>query len=189
MTKNAGDTSVFTDDSGSRRRWVAWTFRSTSVLLILGVLAVVISMVGNVSLPGFKSPLSFPGTGSGTSRVTESRPHSPSVSAGLPSSGAVAPTDLAPGDAQPSDTVTRTGRTTRDSIAGNGGRSDATPVRPSTPAPGTSTPAVPSKPGKGKGTVHGKPTSKPTNAAEPVHSPGSPPTEPPGKAKKSSDGS
>jgi len=67
-------TSVFTDDSGSRKRVVTWTITGASCLLGIGALAIAVSVFGQVSLPGLDAPIHIPGVG-------PSRPRTPGAAA------------------------------------------------------------------------------------------------------------
>ncbi len=62
MAPEKHDTSIFTDDSGSRKRAVALAIRGAVVVLGFGAAAVAVSVFGNVKLPGLDAPLHLPGT-------------------------------------------------------------------------------------------------------------------------------
>ncbi|MCW2749502.1 MAG: hypothetical protein JWR83_612 [Aeromicrobium sp.] len=162
MSTENTHTSVFTDDSGSRKRAVAWTIRGASCLLAVGAVAVAVSVFGQVSLPGLDAPLHIPG-------VTQPKAATPD---GRSTPGATAAAQAPDG---------KTGSATNTGVTSRAGSSTGSASTPSTASPTPTTPAATTK-------VTGKPTAKPTTAASPSHSPGSPPTEPPGKSKKTTTG-
>lgn len=61
MKANIGDTSVFTDDTGARKRWLTLVIRGAAGLIGLSAVAVAVSVFGHVSLPGLDAPLRLPG--------------------------------------------------------------------------------------------------------------------------------
>lgn len=140
MSHKATATSVFTDDSGGRKRAVTVAVRGAVGLIGLGAAAIAISVFGHVTLPGLEAPLHLPGanrtnpttkgTGSGTAGSTD----------GNLSTGTVG--------SSPS-TVKSTG-----SALGNTTEPTGAPATPS------ATPTT---------RATGKPTAKPTTAATPTH--------------------
>lgn len=63
MTVKESTNSVFTDDSGARKRVVTWAIRGASGILLVGALAAGVSIFGHVALPGLEAPLHIPGIG------------------------------------------------------------------------------------------------------------------------------
>ncbi|RZI87132.1 MAG: hypothetical protein EOO67_14750, partial [Microbacterium sp.] len=61
MTKHAGSGSVFTDDSGARRRVITWSVRGTIVAIVLAAGGLALALGTQVTLPGLDGPLSVPG--------------------------------------------------------------------------------------------------------------------------------
>lgn len=162
------DTSVFTDDSGKRRRVVSAAVRAAVALLSLGAIAVAISIFGHVTLPGLDRPLHIPGIArspavahidtSATNLNGNVRSSTPGVTS--------SPAPSASATTKPASSSTTSAS-----------------VQPSTPSATSAPPAVTSK-----SKTNGKSTAKSSKAAHPVHSPGNPPTVPPGLAKKNKTG-
>lgn len=63
MSTGVKGTSVFTDDSGARKRIVTLAIRGATTALSLGAAAVAVSAFGHVTLPGLDAPLHIPGAG------------------------------------------------------------------------------------------------------------------------------
>lgn len=166
-------TSVFTDDSGSRRRRVVWAFRAGAAALVAAVAVVLTSAVGHVTLPGLDAPLHLPGSAPKNPTASLSDQTSPEPTVPTSSSATGDPSSpVGTGDAgRPGDATTK------------GQAATATPIRASPTAPTVAAPE-PGGPTTATTKPRGKPTAKPTTAANPEHSPGNPPTEPPGRAKK-----
>jgi cytoskeletal protein RodZ len=161
-TEKRAAKSVFTDDSGSRKRLVTWTIRTASCVLAAGAVAVGLSVFGQVTLPGLDSPVHIPGIG-----AEPSTPRSQSPQA---VTGDAASTDSTADGADAAVTTSVNG------AKGTGStHSDGTNAKPAPTTPAPVTPVA-------KHT--GKPTAKPTTAASPTHTRGSGPTEPPGQSKK-----
>ena len=127
MTEHAGTTSVFTDDSGTRRRLLIWTVRGIIAAIALAAAAIVFTLVTHVSLPVLGGPLADRGNGgasvrggagSGGDNGTDSDPAAPSQS----------PT------AESSDAASRTGSSQNTGSTGSGSttKPSATPS-PSVP--------------------------------------------------------
>jgi len=147
MSIKDGTTSVFTDDSGSRKRVVMLVIRGTAGALGLGLAAVAVSVVGQVALPGLDAPLRAPGAEHARTSIKfpESAPER-STADGTVVADSKSPDSSAAPTRKPSNRATE---------------------------PATPTEAI----------LNGKPTAQPTTAADPVQTPGSPPTLPPGKSK------
>ena len=64
MPTKTATTSIFTDDSGTRKRTVTAAIRGAVGLIGLGVAAVAVSVFGHVTLPGLEAPLHLPGINS-----------------------------------------------------------------------------------------------------------------------------
>lgn len=156
MSAGGKTTSIFTDDSGARKRAVTLGLRGAASALGLGAAAVAVSMVGHVALPGLDAPLHIPGVSHTKQSNNDADPglhlthdHAPVVAVSSPSAPATS-------------------------------RAGAFTTRPSsgaTPATSTTTST------NGKAKAKGKPTDRPTTAALPDHS--NRPTAPPGKSKTS----
>lgn len=179
MSADHEDTSVFTDDSGTRQRAVTWVIRGLSGALGLGVAAAAVSIVGHVTLPGLDAPLHLPGVGQAKKVASpETSGSQNDVPAETTGSGPqpTSPSSLTPGQNAVSarQSVPTSSATTPNTPA------TKAPVQVTTPAP--TTPTVTAKPKK----PHGKPTAKPPTAANPEPTPGGRPSVPPGKAKQTS---
>lgn len=151
MAADKLDTSVFTDDTGGRRRVVVVAIRSAVGLLGLGAAAVAVSVFGHVKLPGLDAPSHAPGVA--RHHAADDNPGSSDGDTGAgraPSPAAVVPVGSSP------------------TTSGTSGS-------PTAGAPGTVPTAAPTS----KAT--GKPTAKPTTAAEPTHKPTAPPGKPTSK--------
>lgn len=159
-------TSVFTDDSGRRTRWVTWATRSAvGILLTLGAV-VVLSLTTQVGLPGLSLPSSLAGIGHGdTERSQEAPRQSSTTPAPSSSPRGTAATTRAPGGS----------KATGGTAASSKGVAATTKPRP------VATPATPATAGHGRGSPHPKATDTPR--AHPTHMPGTPPATPPGKSK------
>lgn len=135
MPTKTATTSIFTDDSGARKRTVTAAIRGAVGLIGLGVAAVAVSVFGHVTLPGLEAPLHLPGINSTNPATKGTEPGNAGSTQGNLSTG------------------TLTGTTP---TAGNPA-STAQPTAPTTPRVTPATGAT------------GKPTSKPTTAATPIH--------------------
>lgn len=164
MTRDDAATSVFTDDSGSRTRVVTWTIRGVSCLLVVGAIAVGMSVVGQVTLPGLDSPLHIPGVGQ-SHTLGDRPPHGDTSGVQEQATSGTVPADTTSSTKGSKAAASATGSTT-------------TPTATATATtPTATTPTAAHKP-------KGKPAAKPTTAANPTHAHGSGPTEPPGQSKK-----
>ena len=150
------DTSVFTDDSGGRKRVVVLTIRGAVGLMGLGAVAVAVSVFGHVTLPGLDEPLHLPGT---------SRHHVVADTQDLKSGGTGSGGLSAPANARPADSTTSA--STFEPTAG-----------PATGQP-TSLPTVEAQTAKPTTNPHGKVIGKPTT--KPTHKPTAPPGKPTSK--------
>lgn len=147
MPTKTATTSIFTDDSGARKRTVTAAIRGAVGLIGLGIAAVAVSVLGHVTLPGLETPLHIPGINSTNPSAKGTEPGKAGSTQGNLSTG------------------TLTGTTpTAGPTAGNPART-AQPTAPTTPR------ATPTTRTTGKPTTRatGKPTSKPTTAATPTH--------------------
>jgi len=138
-------TSIFTDDTGRRRVRARWAVRVISATLVIGVTAVVLSLVTHVSLPS----LGLPDPTSGNSDTAAQKPKPSKDPA--PSTTTTNPAPVAP----------TTSAARRVSASGTTGQPTTTPSAPTT--------------------SNGKASDAPR--AVPTHTPGTPPTAPPGKSK------
>lgn len=171
MAQDAGTTSVFTDDSGTRTRLVSWTVRGGISVIVLAVLAITVSLITGVPLPTPVGPLNLPGssaehapTGSGD-EASQQLPEAPPARIGPSASSAPTPA------AVPASTRSTKG-------------SSSTQHAKSAPQP-TSTPAVPvPTPTRSPGSKanHGVASTK-SPRATPTHKPGGPAPTPPGHTK------
>ena len=142
MAPEKHDTSIFTDDSGGRKRAVALAIRGAVVVLGFGAAAVAVSVFGNVKLPGLDAPLDIPGTqahSSKDSKTTSTRDTGKTSGTGQGSTSTVVPAGQPTTAATPTATPTAkpTGKPT---------------AKPTTAAQPTHKPTAPP----------GKPTSAPT---------------------------
>lgn len=156
MTSNPPDSSVFTDDSGRRRRLVSVLMASAVGLLALGAAAATISVFGHVTLPGLDQPLRLPGTSSVNPSADQSQSHRQD------------------GGAKPDRAVD--GTATSPTPAAGSAERPTTGVSPTPSATDAPTTAVPTP----SGLATGRPTAKPTTAVQPTHAR---PTAPPGQSK------
>ena len=148
-------TSIFTDDSGARKRAVTLAIRGAVGLIGLSVAAVAVSVFGHVTLPGLQAPLHISG-------INDTKPATK-----VAQPGAVVSTD----GSLPAGQVKTTKPTAKPlsvakSASPTPGNSDST-ARPTAPTTPSATPTT---------RATGKPTSKPTTAATPTH--GTKPTRP-----------
>lgn len=166
MTEHAGTTSVFTDDSGARRRVMIWLVRGTIGAIALVAAAVMFTLVTHVSLPVLGGPLADLGNGG-----------SPSVGADhsggkRPESDPIVPSEsptTAVSDAARSDAAIRANHTPG-AVSGS-----APSTRPSTPSvtpTGAATPG--SKANRGAAS---------TTAPRATPTPRAPDKTPPGQSK------
>jgi len=164
--------SVFTDDSGTRARWVQWAARGLLGLVVLAGAAVLFSLLTSVTLPGLDGPVHLPGTSKHKNPAGEEQP--PAI---VPGS---TPTSTPTGslvDSTVTAATTGSGSTGRPG-AGPTGRPSSRPTSGPTATPTTHGPtAHPTR------TPNPKSNASSAPRATPTHVPGSPAPTPPGKAK------
>lgn len=178
MTKHADSGSVFTDDSGARRRLLIWSFRGAVAAIAVAAAGFVLTLVTHVPLPGLDEPLSVPGFGSSERRAADSA--NPNQAGAGAAPGQPAPTSGPTAVAtDPTDATTPAGE------AKSGGSQPAG-SKPSTPANPTPTPVNPPSatptPSRGSKANRGA-ASEDAPRADPTHVPGATDKTPPGKTK------
>lgn len=179
MTKHADSGSVFTDDSGVRRRVLTWSVRSTIAAIVLASAGLVLTLGTQVTLPGLDAPLSVPELDGSSGRASEA----PAQSGGSVDAPAAGQTPEAP--ATPAVLSAPTAAPT--SAVQPGGTTPArpgVPTTPANPAGPTTTPAGPTASPTTPGSKANRGTaSDEAPRADPTHVPGDPDKTPPGKTK------
>lgn len=148
MSTKPTATSIFTDDSGARKRTVTLAIRGAVGLIGLGVAAVAVSVFGHVTLPGLEAPLHISGIDNTNPAAKVAKPGTVVSTDGSLPTGQIKSTTPT---AKPASVAKSTGPTPGNSA------STAQPTAPTTPRATPTTRAT------------GKPTSKPTTAATPTH--------------------
>lgn len=149
MSTKTKATSIFTDDSGSRKRAVTVAVRAAVGLIGLSAAAVAVSVFGHVTLPGLETPLHIPSV----NRTNPTTDDPDSGTAGSTDGNLSTSTDkYAPSTASTPNSTGSTPKTTGPTTV------------PTTLAATPTTRAT------------GKPTAKPTAAATPTQ--GTRPTDP-----------
>ncbi len=167
------DTSVFTDDSGSRTRIVAIAMRMAVGLLGLAAATVAVSVFGHVTLPGLDQPFRVPG-------LHSNHPNGHHWTIRDSSGGGVqSPSPAASQGSTSSGTLT-TIPTAKDS-SGAGVRLPSPAASPGSTPPGSGQPTATTATTTPTAKATGKPAvkrAKPTVAATPTHRPTAPPGKP-----------
>lgn len=167
-------TSVFTDDSGARRRLLMWTVRGLIAAIVLSAAAVTFSLAAHVPLPDLPGPFSLPGSSS-TERQATDTPDEDGASPDPDESTLADPTPTATPSA---GTSKRPAATTTRGPGAPGSKPSSAPTTPSTSTPPAPTPTKT----PGSKANHGA-ASTDAPRGNPTKNPSGPDKTPPGKLK------
>ena len=173
-TFRASDTtSVFTDDSGARRRLLMWTVRGLIGAIVLSAGAVTFSLVAHVPLPDLPGPFTLPGSSNTDRQATDTA-----------GDGLSPETDESPlVDPLPTTTPSSSDPTKRPTATTTRGPAAPASKPPSAPTvPGSTPPAPTPSATPGSKANHGA-ASTDAPRGDPTKNPSGPDKTPPGKLK------